>query len=1104
MVVFTKLLVANRGEIALRVFRAAAALDIKSVGVYTTDDADAMLTGRCDEAVALPGAGPAAYLDIAAIVQAAQDVGADCVHPGYGFLSENADFARACADAGIVFIGPDVDALEIFGDKGRARALADAHGVPTLPGTLGRTTRPEMEEFLDALGADFTEGRVGVVIKAVAGGGGRGMRVVRRRDALAETFERCQSEALAAFGVADLYIEQLLNDARHIEVQVLGDGSGEVVQLWDRDCSVQRRHQKLIEIAPSRDLDPQMRVQMLAAATRLLSSVNYRGLATVEFLVSAGGDFFFMETNPRLQVEHTVTEEILNLDLVQTQIRILAGSNLAELGLTQDQIPRPEGYAIQIRINAETMQEDGRTIPQAGSITRFDLPSGRGIRVDSCGYVGYQMNPRFDSLLAKIIVHDRSDDFEAVRRLAYRALCETHVGGVLTNISLQQAIIASDDFIADRCRTDYVDTHVDHLLAAAGDHKQLSFTGTPAPGAARRTTGPTDAAPEGASVLAAPMSATVISVEVAPGDIVADGQTLIVLEAMKMQHVVQAECSGQIVRILVREGEIVDAGDPVAYLVEADAQGPIEVVREDIDPAYIRPDLANLLHRKGLLLDAQRPRVVAKRHGKGMRMARENVGDLVDQGTFVEYGGLAIAAQRKRRSLEDLIQNTPADGMVTGVGTINGSLFGRERAMCAVLAYDYTVLAGTQGYFNHKKTDRILEVARQHSYPVVLFAEGGGGRPGDIDPPKVAGIHIRSFTALGELSGKVPTVGIASGRCFAGNATLLGTCDVVIATSNANIGMGGPAMIEGGGLGVYAPEEIGPIDVQTRNGVVDIEVVDEAEAVVLAKKYLSYFQGDLADFQEHDQRRLRHVIPENRMRVYDVRKVIDIVCDVDSVLELRQKFGTCVITALVRLGGRPMGLLANNPAVLGGAIDSDGADKAARFLQLCDVFGLPVVSLCDTPGFMVGPESEKTATVRHFSRLFVRGANMTVPLATVVLRKSYGLGAMGMAAGSMSKPTLTVAWPSGEFGGMGLEGAVRLGYRKELDAIDDPEAREKRYQELVSFMYEWGGGINTAMHLEIDDVIDPAETRSLLMTSLPDVAKDGWTNPRVRTCVDTW
>jgi acetyl-CoA carboxylase carboxyltransferase component len=499
-----------------------------------------------------------------------------------------------------------------------------------------------------------------------------------------------------------------------------------------------------------------------------------------------------------------------------------------------------------------------------------------------------------------------------------------------------------------------------------------------------------------------------------------------------------------------------------------------------------------------------RPEAVRKRHERGGRTARENVDDLLDAGLRVEYGGFAVAAQRSRRPLDDLIRNTPADGIVAGVGTVNGDLFDADRSTCAVLAYDYTVLAGTQGWFNHKKTDRLLDVAAKYRYPVVLFAEGGGGRPGDVDVPKVGGLNHTTFAQFGALSGSVPLVGIASGRCFAGNAAVLGTCDVIIATENSTIGMSGPAMIEAGGLGRFTPEEVGPIDVQTRNGVVDVAVADEAEAVAVARTYLGYFQGDLARFEAPDQRRLRHVVPENRKRAYDVRRAVEILCDVGSVLELRSAFGRCVLTALVRIGGRPMGLIANNPAVLGGAIDADGADKLARFLQLCDVFGLPVVSLCDTPGFMVGPDAERTATVRHFSRLFVRGANLTVPVAAVVLRKGYGLGAMAMAGGGFGEPGVTVSWPTGEFGGMGLEGAVRLGFRKELDAVADPQARERRYDELVGQMYERGSALNTAMALEIDDVIDPADTRDVLLASLPAVPREGWTNPRLRPSLDAW
>ena len=423
------------------------------------------------------------------------------------------------------------------------------------------------------------------------------------------------------------------------------------------------------------------------------------------------------------------------------------------------------------------------------------------------------------------------------------------------------------------------------------------------------------------------------------------------------------------------------------------------------------------------------------------------------------------------------------------------------------MAYDYTVMSGTQGHFSHRKTDRILEQARLHRYPLVLFAEGAGGRPGDTDAQIVAGLHYTTFAAMGALSGVVPTIGIVAGRCFAGNAALLGTCDVIIATADANIGMAGPVMIEGAGLGTFTPEQVGPIDVQTCNGVVDIAVADEAEAVAAAKKYLAYFQGALGDYDAADQRMLRHLVPGNRQRAYDVRGVLTTLFDTGSAQELRRAFGTCAITALARVEDRPVGVIANDPSVLGGAIDADGADKLARFLQLCDAFGLPVVSFCDTPGFMVGPDAETTATVRHFSRLFVLGGHMSVPMITVVLRKAYGLGAMAMTAGHFHNTAATVAWPTGEFGPMDLEGAVRIGARKTLDAIADTDERQRAYDEMLAAAYRQGSALNTASHLEIDEVIDPADTRAVIAATLlsrPAQGGDGWTNPRRRTGIDTW
>jgi acetyl-CoA carboxylase carboxyltransferase component len=480
------------------------------------------------------------------------------------------------------------------------------------------------------------------------------------------------------------------------------------------------------------------------------------------------------------------------------------------------------------------------------------------------------------------------------------------------------------------------------------------------------------------------------------------------------------------------------------------------------------------------------------------------VADLCDEGTFEEYGGFAYAAQENRRDREELQARTPADGLITGIGRVNGSLVADDRARCAVVAYDYTVLAGTQGQRNHAKKDRIFELVERLRLPVVLFAEGGGGRPGDTDMPVIAGLDTRAFEHFARLSGLVPTVGIAVGRVFAGNAALLGCCDTVIATADSNIGMGGPAMIEGGGLGTFTPEDIGPIGTQVANGVVDLAVADEVEAVAVAKQYLSYFQGPIAPGAAPDQTALRDVVPEQRKRVYDVRRVLHGLADEGSVLELRSGYAPGIVTALIRLDGLPVGVMANDPAVLGGAIDAPAADKAARFLQLCDGHDLPVLSLCDTPGFLVGPEAEETAQVRRFSRLFISAGSMTVPLVTVVLRKGYGLGAQAMAGGSFRAPIATLSWPTGEFGGMGLEGAVRLGFRRELEAIDDPVERQAAFDGMVEAAYRHGQALNMAAHLEIDDVIDPAETRDRVLHAFRSAPVPPARTGRKRPGIDPW
>ncbi|MCH7960152.1 MAG: carbamoyl-phosphate synthase large subunit [Candidatus Hydrogenedentes bacterium] len=1138
------LLVANRGEIAIRVMRAAAELGMKTVAVFSEDDTQSLHTRKADEARPLRGSGPGAYLDIEQIIDLAKAAGCGAIHPGYGFLSENAAFARRCVEEGIVFVGPSAEILDLFGDKTKARALADRCGVPILPGTSGATSLDEARAFFETLGDDGT-----MMIKAVAGGGGRGMRVVRSADALAEAYARCQSEARGAFGIDAVYVEQFLSRARHIEVQIVGDGSGRVSHIWERECSIQRRNQKIVEISPSPGLATELRDRLIAAAVRMAEEVRYANLGTFEFLLDASktGDsndapsFAFIEANPRLQVEHTVTEEVTGIDLVRTQLELASGRSLTELGLEQGDIPEPRGYAIQTRINMETMEADGTTRPSTGTISAFETPSGPGLRVDTFGYTGYTPSPRFDSLLAKLVAHSPSNNFADAVNRAYRGLCEFRIEGVSTNLPFLLNLLKHPEFGNGAVYTGFIDDHIEELTAVDDSHRRLYFsdrttkesvspglvgakvdtldplailnhgkTGTAAPSAsvAPPTAPPQDApmieGPPGTVPIGAPVQGTIVSINVHEGESVHAGQEIIVMEAMKMQHYITAQIGGVVRSIVVSVDDTVYENHPLVFIEEAEVKAVAQDRKQAVDLDYVRPDLAEVHERHGKGFDDARPGAVAKRRKTGHRTARENVDDLCDAGTFVEYGPLVIAAQRLRRSVEDLIENTPADGLVAGIGRVNGDRFDERASQCVILSYDYTVLAGTQGKRNHYKKDRMFELAEESKLPVVFFTEGGGGRPGDTDALGAIGLDCLAFTYFAKLSGLVPLVGITTGRCFAGNAVLLGCCDVIIATKDANIGIGGPAMIEGGGLGVFRPEEVGPMDVQVPNGVVDIPVADEAEAVRVAKQYLSYFQGSLDEWECPDQRLLRSIIPEDRLRIYDVREVIDTLADSGSVLEIRRHFGHGIITSFIRIEGRPVAVVANNPMHLAGAIDADGADKGARFMQLCDAFDIPILFLCDCPGIMVGPEAEKTALVRHASRMFVVGASVTVPFFTIVLRKGYGLGAQAMAGGSFRAPFFTVSWPTGEFGGMGLEGAVKLGYRKELEAVEDPTERKALYEKMVAEMYESGKAVNTATYFMIDDVIDPKDSRDWIMGALRSAPPPKPREGKKRPCIDTW
>ncbi|MEC7613300.1 MAG: carboxyl transferase domain-containing protein [Pseudomonadota bacterium] len=1122
---FNGILVANRGEIAIRISRAVQDLGIRAVAVHSEDDALSLHTQIADEKIQLDGVGAAAYLNMEGIIAAAQGSGCDAIHPGYGFLSEQEAFANLCADAGIKFIGPSAAHLSLFGDKARARAAAIAAGVPVMPGLDRAVTLSEAQEF-------FAQHPDGIMIKALAGGGGRGTRAVTDSEQLEALFHRCQSEAEAAFGIADVYVEAFMAKARHVEVQIIGDEHGAVSNLGERECSAQRRNQKLVEIAPAPALDSGLRDRMIDAATTLAKQEGYQSLGTFEFLVNSsatGPEFVFIEANARLQVEHTVTEAVTGFDLVQSQIQVAMGASLASLGLDKPAIPR--GFAVQARVNMETLNADGSVWPGSGTLSAYQPPSGPGVRVDGFGYVGYETSTAFDSLLAKVIVAHNAPDFSAVCAKTVRALSEFRIEGVNTNIDFLMNVVDHADFKEGVIHTRWVDLNM-APLAEPSEARQRYVSMQPATaeggfaGAKVDTSDPlalfahdaevksrketaVEAAPavvgpNGSNPVSSPIQGTIVSIDVAVGDEVRAGQQLAVVEAMKMEHVIAAAHDGIVRQVTMAAGDVVREAYPMIFVEEASVSGGEAVTEETVDLDHIRDDLQENYDRHAFTLDENRPEAVAKRHSRGGRMPRENIAELMDAGSFKEYWPLVVARQHKRQDIETLRKRTPGDGVVAGTGTINANLFGEEAARAMVVHYDYTVLAGTQGARNHYKQDRMFELALRFRMPIVLFGEGGGGRPGDDSTGPAVAFDTHTFTQFSKLSGAVPMVGVNHGRCFAGNTALLACCDVIIATKDSTIAMGGPAMIEGGGLGIYTPEEVGPMSFQVPNGVVDILVEDEAEAVQVAKQYLSYFQGSTDSWEAPDQRKLRHIVPENRLRLYDMREIIATLADKDSVLEIRAGFGVGVITCFIRVEGRPMGVIANNPHHLAGAIDSDAADKGTRFIQLCDAFDIPILSLMDCPGMMVGPDVEATALVRHCVRMFNAGANLTTPLFGVVVRKAYGLGVQAMCGAGALVGFFTVAWPTAEFAGMNIEGSVKLGYRRELMAIEDPEERANEFNSRVDRAYEAAKAVNAAAGGGIDDVIDPAETRSWIAESLKRVPPKPHRTEKKYPYIDTW
>jgi acetyl/propionyl-CoA carboxylase alpha subunit/acetyl-CoA carboxylase carboxyltransferase component len=1105
-----KILIANRSEIACRLIRTYSLYSsIHTVALFTPSEKDATHVRLATASVALPGEGSRAYLDAANIVNIAKKEGCWGIAPGYGFLSEDAGLARLCEDEGIMFIGPSSEQLAQLGNKISARSLAVDAGIPVLDGT--KTILDRGSSITDVLALGKSLGPASkIILKAAAGGGGRGIRIIddnTDEQAIRLAYEACQREAHASFGNGSLFAERYLHGAKHIEVQLLGDGTGEVCHFWERECSLQRRNQKVMEIAPSHSIMPRLRRAIIEAAVKLGKAVKLRSLATIEFLVDAATeDYYFMEANPRIQVEHTITEQINGIDLVDLQLQVALGRTLADLYITQEP-PPPRLTSIQLRINAESFRQDGTAQPEAGTIRQGHFPTGAGVRVETAleGGRQYAVSPLFDSLLAKLIV--TASSYESSLRLARWAIGETRIVGCRTNQAFLMALLDIQTVQEGKSNILTIQENFDALYSATQQFEDvLRAKGD-------RTSGEATSLKEGAAKVERPadseellahLTGVVLSIKVSGGEKIIAGQELVVLEAMKMEHSVRSACNGVVAKVAVTQGQQVNAGDALLFISsdgDSSSTNTHDLVETE-NPEELRPELTELNERKAFLRYAGREADVAKRHANGYLTGRENLNLLVDKDSFIEYGDLVVAAQRKRYPMSHLIARTSGDGIIVGWAKIDSH-------PVAVVIGDYLVLAGTQGNFHHQKLDRIFQSIIDHPAPLVLYAEGGGGRPGDTDHLGTAGLKTPSFALMGEIKARgIPSVAVVNGYCFAGNAAFLGTCDIVIATrggskdaplrKSTTIGMGGQAMIEGGGLGRFEHEHIGPVDVHMRSGGIDILVDTEVEAAPLVRKIVSLFTHPQLPPAESpytsDPLRLRTAVPplSSRRRAYDVRRVINLLLDDDSFIESCPEWGLSVLTGFGRINGHAVAIMASDSSSpLGGAIDVASGAKVNRLLRLLIRLGsMHLLSLCDTPGFMVGPDFERSteaqgagSTYRCFGDWFGNSQEFALlggRVLGVVLRNGFGLGAQAMLGGGSLKNSMCVAWPSAVFGGMGIEGAVRLAYRKELEAINDLEKRKKREQEMIDVMYREGKAINMAMAAEIDSVIDPATTRKWL------------------------
>jgi acetyl/propionyl-CoA carboxylase alpha subunit/acetyl-CoA carboxylase carboxyltransferase component len=1054
-------LVANRGEIAVRIIRAVHERGGRAIAIHPADDADALHVRLADEAVRVSGVGTAAYLDIDSVVTAAVSTQSTAIHPGYGFLSENADFARRCAEAGVKFVGPSPDVLDLFGDKARAREYAISCDVPVLPGTSGASTLDEVSAFAGEHGP--------VMIKAVAGGGGRGMRAVFDPGALPEAFAQASSEARKAFGDGAVYVEKLLVRPRHLEVQILGDGTGAVVALGERDCSIQRRHQKLVEVAPSPWLGDHLRARLVAAAVRLASGVRYAGLGTFEFLVS-GGEFWFMEANPRVQVEHTVTEEVTGVDLVAAQLAVAGGSRLTDLGLQE--APSPRGLAIQVRVNAETLDADGAPVPSAGRLSRFDLPTGPGVRVDTYGYRGYRVSPRYDSLLAKIIVHG-CDLAQATARTR-AALEEVVIEGVATNADLLHGIVSSDAFLASPWDTGFITDNIGDLLVHHRSGPALEDTASKVPDSRM-----TDM-PAGSVGIVAPCPGVVLRLVVGLGTVIAAGHPAAVIEAMKMEHVVRAAVGFRVDVVTVGVGEVVNAGSVLAYGTPIDSAGAAGAAGGLADAMADADDwsseIAEIERRRDAALRMGGAEKVARQHADGKLDARQRIAALADAGSFCEIGALAgFASDNDGEAVPDF---TPAN-FVAGTARVDG-----RKVVLGV--DDFTLRGGSGDAAIHAKQIFAEQYARQMRLPVIRLLDGASGG-GSVKMATDAGYTYvpvnPGWDAVVDNLSLVPVVAAALGPTVGlGAARLVMSHLSVLVEGQGQLFTAGPPVVLGGTGERLTKEELGGADVHRSNGAVERIVPDEQAAFDVVRRFLSYLPGSVfelppvtatEDPAERREAALLGVVPRNPRRPYDVHAILAAVFDTGSVFPYAG-YGGGTLTALARLDGHPVGVIAADPGQ-GATMSAQGAFAVTRLIDLCETFHLPVVSLTDQAGVTIGSAAERAATIRHGARAISAIYQARVPQTELIIRRVFGVGGAGII--NRHRASRSWAWPSGDWGSLPSRGGVEAAFRAQIQAADDPAAELDRLTAEVAAV---SSPFRTAERFGVQDIIDPRESRPLL------------------------